>query len=278
MLYYMIKPYVTYERLRSMVFSSMLFVFLFLAANLLTQYLIKDVRKKNIVMLAFSLVFYGWAGPRYLLLLLLMVAICWIGALMTERNREKTRRKRAMILTVAACLVILGIFKYLGFLLGTLKAVIGVPEVVPKIVLPIGISFYTFQLISYVVDVYRGEVEAQRQYWKLLLYASLFHQCIAGPIVRYKDVAMDLEARKMTLKETSAGISRFTVGLAKKAILANGCAAIADLPRRNGGYAGQSTGDGHPSRHVRVYAADLSRFFRLLRHGNRHGTHVRPPL
>ena len=211
-----------------MVFSSMLFVFLFLAANLLTQFLIRDVRKKNIVMLAFSLVFYGWAGPRYLLLLLLMVAICWIGALMTEKAAEKTARKRRMILTVAACLVILGIFKYLGFLLGTVKAVIGVPEVIPKIVLPIGISFYTFQLISYVVDVYRGEVEAQRLYWKLLLYASLFHQCIAGPIVRYRDVAEDLEKRNMTPKEISAGISRFTVGLAKKAILANGCAAIAD--------------------------------------------------
>ena len=211
-----------------MVFSSMLFVFLFLAANLLTQFLIRDVRKKNIVMLGFSLVFYGWAGPRYLLLLLLMVAICWIGALMTEQAADGKSRKRRMILTVAACLVILGIFKYLGFLLGTVKAVIGVPEIIPKIVLPIGISFYTFQLISYVVDVYRGEVEAQKQYWKLLLYASLFHQCIAGPIVRYRDVAEDLEKRKMTAKEISAGISRFTVGLAKKAILANGCAAIAD--------------------------------------------------
>ena len=211
-----------------MVFSSMLFVFLFLTANLLTQFLIKDVRKKNIAMLAFSLVFYGWAGPRYLLLLLAMVAICWIGALMTERAGDGVRRRRTMAATVAACLVILGIFKYLGFVLGTFQAVTGVPKIIPKIVLPIGISFYTFQLISYVVDVYRGEVHAQKQYWKLLLYASLFHQCIAGPIVRYKDVAEDIERRKMTVKEVSAGISRFTVGLAKKAILANGCAAVAD--------------------------------------------------
>ena len=212
-----------------MVFSSMLFVFLFLAANLATQFLIRDVRKKNIAMLAFSLVFYGWAGPRYLLLLLLMVAICWIGAILTERaGADRTARKRMMVITVAACLVILGIFKYLGFVLGTVKAIIGVPKIIPRIVLPIGISFYTFQLISYVVDVYRGEVPAQRRYWKLLLYASLFHQCIAGPIVRYKDVAEDIERRKMTLKEISAGITRFTVGLAKKAILANGCAAIAD--------------------------------------------------
>ena len=94
--------------------------------------------------------------------------------------------------------------------------------------LPIGISFYTFQLISYVVDVYRGEVRPQRKYWMLLLYASLFHQCIAGPIVRYQDVAEDIRKRKVNLNEISAGISRFTVGLAKKAVLANGCAAVAD--------------------------------------------------
>ena len=211
-----------------MVFSSMLFVFLFLAANLLSQILIRDTRKKNIAMLVFSLIFYSWAGPRYLFLLLLMVLICWAGALYTERAGSPKQKKTGMIVTVALCLVILGIFKYAGFLIGNFKAVFGVPEVIPKIVLPIGISFYTFQLISYVVDVYRGEVEAQKAYWKLLLYASLFHQCIAGPIVRYRDVAADLEARKATLNEISRGVGRFTVGLAKKAILANGCAAVAD--------------------------------------------------
>ncbi|MCF0121499.1 MAG: MBOAT family protein, partial [Oscillospiraceae bacterium] len=104
----------------------------------------------------------------------------------------------------------------------------GAPKIIPEIVLPIGISFYTFQLISYVIDVYRGEVRAQKKYWLLLLYASLFHQCIAGPIVRYQDVNEDIVKRKVTTAEISRGISRFTIGLAKKAILANGCAAIAD--------------------------------------------------
>ncbi|MCQ2451580.1 MAG: MBOAT family protein [Oscillospiraceae bacterium] len=211
-----------------MVFSSMLFVFLFLAANLISQVLCKTTRTKNIAMLVFSLVFYGWAGPRYLVLLIVVVLVCWLGALMIESSRTQRIRKAYMVSTVAICLVILGIFKYAGFLAGNLQAIFGIPKVIPEIVLPIGISFYTFQLLSYVVDVYRGEVSAQPVFWKLLLYASLFHQCIAGPIVRYQDVEKDLETRKPSLKEISNGIGRFTVGLAKKAILANGCAAIAD--------------------------------------------------
>ena len=211
-----------------MVFSSMLFVFLFLPANLLSQLLLKSPRAKNIAMLAFSLVFYSWAGPRYLLLLLGMVLICWVGAIFIQMNEGTGLAKLLLAITVGLCLVILGIFKYTGFLLGNLQSLTGFPKVIPQIALPIGISFYTFQLLSYVVDVYRGEVEAQPKYWMLLLYASLFHQCIAGPIVRYKDVNEDIVRRRTTPKEVGAGISRFTVGLAKKAVLANGCAVIAD--------------------------------------------------
>lgn len=211
-----------------MVFASMLFVFLFLTANLVSQIALKSTRAKNIAMLAFSLVFYSWSGPRYLFLLLGMVFICWIGGLLIQSAREKSPRRRALILTVTLCLLILGIFKYTGFFLSNVQAIFGVPQVIPSIVLPIGISFYTFQLISYVVDVYRGEVKAQEKYWMLLLYASLFHQCIAGPIVRYQDIQNDILTRKATPTEISRGITRFTVGLAKKAILANGCAAVAD--------------------------------------------------
>lgn len=209
-----------------MVFSSMLFVFLFLTANLLSQLILKTPKSKNIAMLVFSLVFYSWSGPKYLFLLLFMVLICWFGALLIQNYTEK--KKQFMILTVALCLLILGFFKYTGFFLSNIQGIFGVPKVIPTIVLPIGISFYTFQLISYVVDVYRGEVRAQKKYWMLLLYASLFHQCIAGPIVRYQDINEDLIRRRATLPEISSGISRFTIGLAKKAILANGCAVIAD--------------------------------------------------
>ncbi len=209
-----------------MVFSSMLFVFVFLTLNLLSQILIKDVTNKNIAMLAFSLLFYSWAGPAYLFLIAGMSLICWAGALGIERYAE--RSKAIVIATVTAALVILGVFKYTGFFLSNFQSIFGVPEVIPKIALPIGISFYTFQLISYVVDVYRGEVRAQRKYWILLLYASLFHQCVAGPIIRYSDIYSDLLTRKPTVSDISDGISRFTCGLAKKAVLANGCAAIAD--------------------------------------------------
>ena len=211
-----------------MVFASMLFVFFFLTANLISQLLLKTAKAKNIAMLVFSLVFYSWSGPRYLFLLLGMVLICWQGALRVQRGQRKRERKQALVITIALCLAILGFFKYTGFFLSNVQAIFGVPEVIPTIVLPIGISFYTFQLISYVVDVYRREVSAQKKYWVLLLYASLFHQCIAGPIVRYQDIHQDILRRRATPAEISRGISRFTVGLAKKAILANGCAAIAD--------------------------------------------------
>ncbi len=212
----------------SVVFSSLLFVFLFFSANYVTQALMPDIRRKNIVMLVFSLVFYAWAGPRYLLLLLGMVGICWFTALRIGAAYGKSQKKLWMIVGVALVLIILGVFKYTGFLLGNLKALTGWPKVIPSITLPIGISFYSFQLLSYVVDVYRGEVEPQRKYWLLLLYASLFHQCIAGPIVRYQDVNEDILHRRVRNADLSAGITRFAVGLAKKAILANGCAAIAD--------------------------------------------------
>ena len=211
-----------------MVFASLLFVFLFLVANILSQLFIRSVKGKNIAMLVFSLIFYSWSGPRYLILLVGMVFICWVGALVIEGNPGQKQRKTALAVTVALCLVILGIFKYTGFLVSTFAGLFHADWPIPRIVLPIGISFYTFQLISYVVDVYRKQVKAQTKYWMLLLYASLFHQCIAGPIVRYQDIQRDIVTRKPTLAEISTGVTRFTVGLAKKAILANGCAAIAD--------------------------------------------------
>ena len=209
-----------------MVFSSLLFLFLFLACNLVVYSRMRTMRQKNICMLVFSLVFYSWGGPRYLLLLVGMAAIAWFCALGMERHIAP--RKTMLILDCVLQLGLLGIFKYTGLFLGTTHALFGFPATVPQIALPIGISFYTFQLLSYVVDVYRGEVPAQKKYWLLLLYASLFHQCIAGPIVRYRDVQEDILHRRVKMKEVSQGVKRFAFGLAKKAILANGCAAVAD--------------------------------------------------
>lgn len=209
-----------------MVFSSLFFVYFFLALNLLIYTRAHKMSTRNWIMLIFSLVFYAWGGPRYLILLVFMTFISWIMALLIEKNSEQ--KKLFLIITCVIELGLLAIFKYTGFFLGSLHAITGFPKIVPEIALPIGISFYTFQLLSYVIDVYRGEVHAQKKFWLLLLYASLFHQCIAGPIVRYQDVAEEIRHRKMTLKEFSKGIKRFCTGLAKKAILANGCAAIAD--------------------------------------------------
>lgn len=256
-----------------MVFSSLLFVFLFLALNLVSQAALRGARQKNIAMLLFSLVFFSWAGPRYVVLLLLDTALCWFFAICIER--EPQRKKLHLSLCVALVLLVLGIFKYTGFLMGNLQSLFGWPEVIPQIVLPIGISFYTFQLISYVVDVYRGEVRAQKKYWILLLYASLFHQCIAGPIVRYRDVAQDLAKRQVHAEEVSRGISRFTVGLAKKAVLANSVAVLAAHDHRG---AGEDSDGGTVAGRAVLYAADLPGFFGLFRYGHRHGADVRVPL
>ena len=212
-----------------MVFSSLFFVFVFLTANILTQAFVGDIKKKNIVMLCFSLFFYAWSGVRYVPLLLGMTFICWASALnISHAQRQGRNAKPTLITCIVLVLVILGVFKYTGFFLKNVQLIAGVPKEIPTIILPIGISFYTFQLLSYVIDVYRGDAEAQSKYWLLLLYASLFHQCIAGPIVRYRDVYEDILHRNVKLSEVSRGITRFTVGLAKKAILANGCSAVAD--------------------------------------------------
>lgn len=203
-------------------------MFLFFIANIITQAVVPDMRKKNIVMLSFSLVFYAWAGIRYVFLLLGMTFICWFCARLIAHTKQQREKKTWLTVCVVLVLLILGVFKYTGFFLTNVQLLFGFPELIPQIALPIGISFYTFQLLSYVVDVYRGDAEVQERYWLLLLYASLFHQCIAGPIVRYRDVNEDILHRKPSLQEISRGVTRFAVGLAKKAILANGCAVIAD--------------------------------------------------
>ena len=212
-----------------MVFSSLFFIFAFLVISYALYAAFRGIRARNIVLLVSSLIFYAWGGPAFVLLLCLEVFVCYVSARMIETLGAKTRRALAATWAcVGFCLALLILFKYTGFFLSNVQLLTGLPEIIPAITLPIGISFYTFQLISYVIDVYRGEVEAQKNYANLLLYASLFHQCIAGPIVRYADVAREIEHRTVTPDEAARGVSRFAVGLAKKALLANGCAMIAD--------------------------------------------------
>lgn len=212
-----------------MVFSSLLFVYAFLPICMLIYALARGIKAKNVVLLVFSLLFYSWGEPVYVLLLLLMTFADWLFALLIEKSAVKnTGRKILIVLTCIVNLGILGVFKYTGFFLENIQNIFGVPSTIPQIVLPIGISFYTFQLLSYVIDVYRKEVSAQKSFFRLLLYSSLFHQCIAGPIVRYKDVEREIHSRHTSYHEISKGISRFAVGLAKKSILANMCGTLSD--------------------------------------------------
>ncbi len=236
-----------------MVFSSLFFLYLFLPLNLVVYYFAKTTKARNIVMLIFSLVFYAWGGPKYLLLLLFLALSDWLISIFI--GKQKPHGIAAKLGIVAMLLVnfgLLGFFKYGTFVIENIGLIIGqdlnsfelfkqisaffvkidiatVNEAgIFEIILPIGISFYTFQLVSYVIDVYRGDVPAQKNFATLLLYVSLFHQCIAGPIVRYKDVCSELVERRATTQDVADGIWRFCFGLAKKAILANAMGNIAD--------------------------------------------------
>ena len=212
-----------------MVFSSLFFLYVFLPLNLIVYHLMPSMRAKNIVMTVFSLIFYAWGEPVYVFLLLAMAFADWVLSNYIGRQAPRSAAaKRGVVLTCIVNLGLLGIFKYGTFFMENTHNLLGFPDQVLQIALPIGISFYTFQLLSYVVDVYRGEVEAQRSFPTLLLYVSLFHQCIAGPIVRYKDINAELLHRRATRADISYGVTRFTVGLAKKAVLANACGALAD--------------------------------------------------
>ena len=211
-----------------MVFSNLFFLYFFLPLNLICYFLAKSIHVRNGILIVFSLFFYAWGEPRYVPLLVGMVLINWIFGLMIEKYRGQKLAKAGLIGACICSLTLLGIFKYLTLILGTIHDLFGLPSVVPQILLPIGISFYTFQLLSYVVDVYRGEVEAQTHFFRLLLYTSLFHQCIAGPIVRYKDISEEILYRQINRGEVARGINRFAAGLAKKAVLANTCGLLAD--------------------------------------------------
>ena len=206
-----------------MVFSSLIFLYAFFPLSLGATFLCRrSKRAQNWAMLVSSLIFYAWGEPKHLLLLMGMALASWLCALGVDRGK---RPKVWLAAAVVIDLGLIGYFKYAGFLLSIFGAP---PAWAANIVLPIGISFYTFQLLTYVIDVYRGDAEAQESYWNVLLYASLFHQCIAGPIVRYKTVADELFVHREEGPELLSGIRRFTVGLAKKTLLANPCGALAD--------------------------------------------------
>ena len=206
-----------------MLFSSLVFLWFFLPAAVFLYYLAPGRNAKNIVLFAASLIFYGWGGPRYLLLVLLTALLCYAAGLCIDAAGERTALKKLSVgVFVLITLGILGYFKYYNFFAATAGRLAG-KELFPlrDIVLPLGISFYTFQAISYVVDVYRGKSPAQKNLFHMALYHFLFPQILSGPIIKYHQVAGQLTNRNETISIQFYGIKRFVYGLAKKVLLAN---------------------------------------------------------
>ena len=205
-----------------MLFSSATFLFAFLPVVALLYYLIpkRCTAARNLFLTGASLLFYAWGEPRFVLVMLLVIVSSWLFARKIEAS-AKSARKGFLLAAVSVDLTVLFVFKYLGFFTENLNRLPFVRLPVPQITLPIGISFFTFQAISYVVDVYRGSVPAQKSFLKLGTYIAMFPQLIAGPIVRYADIAPQLDSRQTTLEDVSSGACRFVIGLSKKVLLAN---------------------------------------------------------
>ena len=208
-----------------MVFSSVPFLYYFLPGCVLL-YFLAPRRLKNAALLLCSLLFYAWGEPKYVLLLLFSIAQGYAAARIIERYRPRRIAAAARTVSVVLSLALLGVFKYTGFFLENFRAVTGLPVTVLRLALPAGISFYTFQILSYVLDVWHGRAPAQRSFVNLATYIAMFPQLIAGPIVRYTDIAEQLEQRTITLAGVASGARRFAVGLAKKVLLADSLAAI----------------------------------------------------
>ncbi len=203
-----------------MLFSSIPFLYYFLPVVIIL-YFIAPKFLKNTVLLLSSLVFYAWGEPRYVFLMIATVLFNYAMGILIEKTRGKWLSKFFVILSVVASLGVLGYFKYADFFITNFNSLTGLSMPLLRIALPIGISFYTFQILSYTVDVYRGDVAAQKNPVTLGAYISLFPQLIAGPIVRYVDVERQLVNRTHTFEKTALGIRRFIIGLSKKIIIAN---------------------------------------------------------
>ena len=209
-----------------MVFSGLTFLLLFLPSLLILYFLSRDLKWRNGVLVVFSLVFYAWGEPVMVLLLLATTLYNYLIALCMSRTATPRGKKLWLVLGTAGSLAGLLYFKYTGFFLTNLSNLLGIALTFNAPRLPIGISFYTFQILTYTVDVYRGKVNVQKNFFRLLLYVSCFPQLIAGPIVQYGDVAAALDERTTTSEDFIDGMRRFLLGLGKKVILANICGSI----------------------------------------------------
>lgn len=210
-----------------MVFSSFIFLSAFLPVTLLGYYLINP-KLRNYFLLAMSLVFYFWGEPEFIFVMLISIAANYLFGIAVDKFRGKGAAKAFLALSVVWNVSIFFIYKYLDFAISNINAVFSCDIPLMKIALPIGISFFTFQAISYVIDVYRGKGSVQKNPFNVALFLMMFPQLIAGPIVRYETVAAEITSRRETLKDFSEGIKRFVIGLGKKVIISNLVALVAD--------------------------------------------------
>lgn len=213
-----------------MIFSSLLFLFRFLPAVLVLYYLAPRPLR-NLVLLLCSLVFYAWGEPVYIILMIVSILVSYTGGILVDRFKTQGKRRAARAALLGSSVVslsLLGFFKYADFLIGTVDSLTGAGINLLKIALPIGISFYTFQTMSYTIDVYRGEAKVQKNLISFGAYVTMFPQLIAGPIVQYKTIDRQLRTRKETAGQFAYGIHRFMIGLGKKVLLANNAGALWD--------------------------------------------------
>lgn len=210
-----------------MIFSSLVFLFLFLPIVLIFYYLCND-KLKNLVLLLASLFFYAWGEPQYVFLMIGSIVCNYIFGLKVSSNNEK-EQKLWLIISVIFNISLLGIFKYSNFFIENINYIFNINLNIPAIALPLGISFFTFQTMSYVIDVYRKQGRAQKNILDLALYISLFPQLVAGPIVRYETVDQQISTRTHSISKFAEGINRFIIGLGKKVIFSNQLGLIADM-------------------------------------------------
>lgn len=211
-----------------MLFSSIPFLYYFFPIVLIAYFAVPKFLKNSVILLS-SLVFYAWGEPRFVILMAITIAVGFAAGLLMEKAKTSALKRTAMIVSVAICLAFLGYFKYVDFFIENFNAVTGLSVKLLNVALPIGISFYTFQVISYIVDVYRGSVGAQHNVINFAAYVTMFPQLIAGPIVRYSDIARQLESRNHSIEQISYGIRRFVIGLGKKVLIANTLGELCDI-------------------------------------------------
>lgn len=198
---------------------------------LIAYNLSKNISYKNIVLVIASLIFYAWGEPVWIILLIISAVTDYIHGLIIGKYKETkpVAARIAMISSVTINIGILAVFKYMGFIIENVNALTGLSLAVPQMTLPIGISFYTFQTLSYTIDVYRGNVKTQQSFLRFLTYVSMFPQLVAGPIVRYRDISSELRKRNVTSANFSIGSRKFVCGLCKKVLLANNAGAASDV-------------------------------------------------